>query len=459
MDNPAMIENMHNLLMLQKQQEAQLQQQQQLKQQHQMNRQQQMQLQMQLQMAQHQHQQQHQQQQQVMFQQHQQQPQQQSSVFGEIPRTNDSSMQISPLQSMESITTDAMMLRQMHRQQNQQMQNAMFADPLVSSNVNVPQNPVAPAPATIPEDLRMAAAVMASNQHLQNKIHQQQQQHQQQQRVQQLQQQTRQSALGSLFPNLFSLDHSANEHPSIHPIKPSTSRVSQTSLGTISVNNSIGSIGSLSRLFSMGTISGSIGNMARRASRPFRNAFAAPSPRPNKHTNAGLKNETWTITEQPPQMPQINGGTTNNSTTNPHKKAKPDAFAEKGILGPWSAASAALLGDLALTNEEKQKKNRKKPKDRPKRPLSAYNIFFKEERARILEEVAASNGEDPQGKIGFQNLAKLIGKRWQELPANEMVYYKKKAETDMVRYKEEMVVYVAAQRAQDGDGDTNMMTN
>ncbi|KAL3927145.1 MAG: hypothetical protein SGBAC_013200, partial [Bacillariaceae sp.] len=169
----------------------------------------------------------------------------------------------------------------------------------------------------------------------------------------------------------------------------------------------------------MGTISGSIGNMARRASRPFRGAFGMPSPRTTKSTNAGLKNEAWSITEQP--------------------QPKADAFAEKGILGPWSAASAALLGDLALKNEEKQKKTRKKPKDRPKRPLSAYNIFFKEERARILEEVAASKGEDPQGKIGFQNLAKLIGKRWQELPANEMIYYKEKANTDMVRYKEEMV--------------------
>lgn len=133
-----------------------------------------------------------------------------------------------------------------------------------------------------------------------------------------------------------------------------------------------------------------------------------------------------------------------------------DPYAENGILGPWSAFSAGLLGNMAVNTQDKSKKARKKPKDKPKRPLSAYNIFFKEERSRILEEIPKNDSKDdqeeesgrkrkkrPHGKIGFESLAKVIGKRWKELPPEKAEYYKKKASEDMLRYKREMEVYVA----------------
>lgn len=158
-----------------------------------------------------------------------------------------------------------------------------------------------------------------------------------------------------------------------------------------------------------------------------------------------------------------------------------DVYAENGLLGPWSAHAAGLLGNMIQDSvtksvEDDKKSNRKKPKDRPKRPLSAYNIFFKEERNRILEslpvnaaineqegaESSASDKESshgsldemkpkkrkrkrkgpaPHGKIGFESLAKLIGKRWQELDAAKMDEYKQKAQDDMQRYKTEMAAY------------------
>jgi hypothetical protein len=211
------------------------------------------------------------------------------------------------------------------------------------------------------------------------------------------------------------------QQSSYQPPIPAPETMSSASLETVSVN-SFGSIsiGSLSRLFSIGTI-GSGGNIA--GNMPMHGTRRSNGFQRQAQTNAGSQNETWTANITP---------------------TAPDSFAENGMLGPWSAASAALLGDLAISNEEKQKKNRKKPKDRPKRPLSAYNIFFKEERARILEEVVDS--PMPNGKIGFQNLAKMIGKRWHELDSNSMKCYKMKAETDMLRYKEEMLTYAATQQ-------------
>eukprot|EP00568_Trieres_chinensis_P002308 CAMPEP_0183293372 /NCGR_PEP_ID=MMETSP0160_2-20130417/2076_1 /TAXON_ID=2839 ORGANISM="Odontella Sinensis, Strain Grunow 1884" /NCGR_SAMPLE_ID=MMETSP0160_2 /ASSEMBLY_ACC=CAM_ASM_000250 /LENGTH=475 /DNA_ID=CAMNT_0025454475 /DNA_START=171 /DNA_END=1598 /DNA_ORIENTATION=- len=114
----------------------------------------------------------------------------------------------------------------------------------------------------------------------------------------------------------------------------------------------------------------------------------------------------------------------------------------------------------------------KKPKDMPKRPLSAYNIFFKEERASILNGIPSpmdSSGKKepgqcddaqrdmkekkllsstdrkrqhvPHGKIGFENLAKTIGRRWRSLSTERHAHYKALADKDMCRYKQEMDDY------------------
>ena len=147
-----------------------------------------------------------------------------------------------------------------------------------------------------------------------------------------------------------------------------------------------------------------------------------------------------------------------------------DPYAEMGLLGPWSATSAGLLGSMAASNSvEKTKKVRKKAKDKPKRPLSAYNVFFKEERSRLLEERKQKSeakisddkkkGGSKNAKIGFESLAKVIGHRWQELTSDQVEYYKKKADEDMVRYKREMEAWNAANKAKgEKDGGSTKRT-
>ena len=150
-----------------------------------------------------------------------------------------------------------------------------------------------------------------------------------------------------------------------------------------------------------------------------------------------------------------------------------DKFAANGILGPWSERSAGLLGSMVATGTvnkptKVKKGRRKQPKDKPKRPLSAYNIFFKEERARLLQklddakkEEASENGNEededkkPPSKIGFENLAKIIGSKWQDLTPTQVEYYKEKAGEDMKRYKSEMETYLAKQQSGKDNSSTN----
>lgn len=102
--------------------------------------------------------------------------------------------------------------------------------------------------------------------------------------------------------------------------------------------------------------------------------------------------------------------------------------------------------------------SRKKPKDKPKRPLSAYNYFFKQERQRILKYLARDHSapnppdevvDDEQekrlvtegGKVSFEEMGKLIGRRWKAISPENLEKYSALAATDAERYKKELADY------------------
>lgn len=112
----------------------------------------------------------------------------------------------------------------------------------------------------------------------------------------------------------------------------------------------------------------------------------------------------------------------------------------------------------------------KKPKDKPKRPLSAYNFFFKEEREKILKIVMAEDpfSEEIQkekesdeyldeeaigrlkkegGKVSFEEMGKLIGSRWKNIDPDRLGKFSELASEDTERYKEEMAAYNGRQEA------------
>jgi hypothetical protein len=86
-----------------------------------------------------------------------------------------------------------------------------------------------------------------------------------------------------------------------------------------------------------------------------------------------------------------------------------------------------------------KKRRKHKPKDFPKRPLSAYNIFFKETREKLL--IMKESGEDHGDNVDFQSMVKEIASRWKKLGSEEKVRVESLAKEDLLRYKDEVRAY------------------
>eukprot|EP00529_Nitzschia_sp_RCC80_P030479 CAMPEP_0113482064 /NCGR_PEP_ID=MMETSP0014_2-20120614/22728_1 /TAXON_ID=2857 /ORGANISM="Nitzschia sp." /LENGTH=304 /DNA_ID=CAMNT_0000375573 /DNA_START=609 /DNA_END=1523 /DNA_ORIENTATION=- /assembly_acc=CAM_ASM_000159 len=122
--------------------------------------------------------------------------------------------------------------------------------------------------------------------------------------------------------------------------------------------------------------------------------------------------------------------------------------------------SKSKVASVSVKRSAKQKK----PKDKPKRPLSAYNFFFKKEREKILKIVNAEDPYSPEvqkdkeaddyldeeavgrlkkegGKVSFEEMGKIIGARWKNINPDHLTQFSELASADTERYKTEMQEY------------------
>lgn len=96
--------------------------------------------------------------------------------------------------------------------------------------------------------------------------------------------------------------------------------------------------------------------------------------------------------------------------------------------------------ELTITTERKRDlqdlcqgaplRRKKKPKSLPKRPLSAYNLYF--------QRVRADLNSDGGCRIGFHELGKIVGKQWKSLSEDEHKVYRELADQDSERYRRDM---------------------
>jgi hypothetical protein len=104
-----------------------------------------------------------------------------------------------------------------------------------------------------------------------------------------------------------------------------------------------------------------------------------------------------------------------------------------------SIATYRSASRFSLTAPKKETRGRKKkPRDMPNRPLSAYNLFFQREHKLISSELKANSAAPA---IGYTEMARVVSQRWKAISDEEATHLRDAAANELVRYKQAMEIY------------------
>jgi len=180
---------------------------------------------------------------------------------------------------------------------------------------------------------------------------------------------------------------------------------------------------------------------------------------PHRYTNSELK-----IQNRAEQYSADSKPSTTHKRKSPHFPS-PESVIEEDSNRPSqskatrtssiSTSRSPYYNDNKTATKPKRGRPKRDPKKGwPKRPLSAYNIFFKVEREKLIANRSAMSSDSVQhatteeicsqgkhGLITFSELGKTIGRKWKSLTDTQKEPYKEVAESYLAQYKKDLEEY------------------
>ena len=104
---------------------------------------------------------------------------------------------------------------------------------------------------------------------------------------------------------------------------------------------------------------------------------------------------------------------------------------------------------VTVNHDEEEEEDEDGLLSKPKRSLSAYNLFFAAERKKLLKSLPPRQGKrkprNSHGKLGFAEMARTISAKWKKITPEEKREFSELARLDGIRYRTEMAQWKQSQ--------------